>query len=64
MAGERTTIITPKVGSDGYDISIEPPPNWSNFNVSRPTPRAARRYAESLRIVHGWRIRDLSGDGS
>jgi hypothetical protein len=46
----------------GFDITVEPAPAWANFNAERPTIKAARRYAESLRKVHGWAMRDLSGE--
>jgi hypothetical protein len=46
----------------GFDITVEPKPAWASFDCERPTHHAARRYAESLRTVHGWRIRDETGE--
>jgi len=48
-------------GGATYDVVVEPKPAWANFDRERPDLRAARRYAEGLRTVHGWKIRDESG---
>lgn len=59
---ERRIIIRAGAGA-GFDVVVEPPPEWTNHNRERATHRAARRYADSLRIVHGWPVVDQSRAG-
>ena len=61
MAGEHTIVIRPEAFGAGFDIVVEPAVPWTSFDRERPTFKAARRYAESLRTVHGWRIREEIG---
>lgn len=61
MADPHTIVIRREAFGVGFDIIVEPAPSWANFAVERPTLKAARRYAESLRTVHGWKIRDDVG---
>jgi hypothetical protein len=62
MPEQHVIVIRHEPFDLGFDITVEPAPNWANFNAERPTITAARRYAESLRTVHGWKIRDQSGE--
>lgn len=60
MAAERTIIIKPSADGTAFDMVIDPAPHWAPFDAhDLPSYRAAKRKAESLRIVHGWRIKDL-----
>lgn len=52
----RRIVIRPT--GDAFSIAIEPPPEWTGLDRERPTLRDARRYAEGLRIVHGWKVAD------
>ena len=61
MADSHVIVIRPEPFGAGFDIAVEPAPAWANFNAERPTHRAATRYAESLRVVHGWKVRDEAG---
>lgn len=49
-------------GGPTFDITVEPAPTWANFNVERPTLKAARRYAQGLATVHKWRVSDQTGE--
>lgn len=62
--GDHTIFIRPEPFGAGFDITVEPSPNWSHCNAERPTLREARRYAESLKIVHGWSVRDETGEAA
>jgi hypothetical protein len=53
-------IIRQQPAGAGFSITLDPAPAWADFDRERPTHRAARRYAEGLRTVHGWKIRDES----
>ncbi|NIJ32790.1 hypothetical protein [Sphingomonas oligoaromativorans] len=59
---EPQIIIRREPFGIGFDITVEPKPAWTSFNCERPTLHAARRYAEGLHTVHGWRIRDETGE--
>lgn len=60
MAAERTIIIRPSSDGTAFDMVIDPAPHWAPFDHhDLPSYRAAKRKAECLRIVHGWRIKDL-----
>lgn len=59
---DHAIFIRPEPFGAGFDITVEPGPAWSNCNTERPTLRDARRYADSLKIVHGWPIRDETGE--
>lgn len=70
---DRKIFIRPAPFGQGFDVTVEPPTPWANFNQERPTLRAARRYADSLCIGHGWNVVDQcegsstpasSGEGS
>lgn len=61
---EHVIIIRPEPFGVGFDITVEPSPAWGNFNQERPDHRAARRYAESLKVVNGWCIRDEPGEAA
>jgi hypothetical protein len=59
----RRIVIRSEAFGCGYDIVIEPPAAWAHYDQERPTIRAARRYAESLKIVNpSWKIDDQSGE--
>jgi len=58
---ERRIYIRTEPLAHGFDITVEPPPEWTSYNTDRPTHAQALRYAESLKIVHGWRIFDEGG---
>jgi hypothetical protein len=59
MSDPHSIVIRPEPFGAGFDITVEPGPAWSNCNTERRTLREARRYAESLRVVHpAWPIRD------
>lgn len=58
---DHTIFIRPEAFGVGFDITVEPPVPWTSFDRERPTLKAAQRYAESLRTVHGWRIKDETG---
>lgn len=62
MPERRITIRTEPFGA-GFEIVVVPAPGWTNYDVERPTHRDAMRYAQSLRVVHGWKIIDESGGG-
>ena len=59
---DRRVIITPEPFGVGFDIKVEPAPEWANFDCERPTVDEARRYAAGLRTVHGWKVVDRSGE--
>lgn len=61
MVVERVIYIRPEAFGAGYDITVEPPAPWADFDCERPTLKAALRYATSLRTVHGWRVKDETG---
>jgi hypothetical protein len=61
MVAEHIIYIRPEAFGAGFDITVEPPAPWADFNRERPTLKAARRYAGSLRTVHGWRVKDETG---
>lgn len=58
----QITIRACPFGGSTFDITVEPAPAWACFDAERPTIRAARRYAESLKTVHGWKVVDKSGE--
>jgi hypothetical protein len=64
MAGDHVIHIRPEAFGAGFDITVEPPVAWTSFNCERPSLKAARRYADSLRTVHGWRIKEEIGDAA
>jgi len=60
MAADRTIIIKPSLDGAAFDVVIEPAPHWAPFDAhDLPTYKAAKRKAEALRIVHGWKVKDL-----
>lgn len=60
---ERMILIRDVSSGIGFDIIVDPAPEWANHNASRPTRRDAMRYAASLKTVHGWKVADQSGGG-
>ncbi|MBV9528531.1 hypothetical protein [Sphingomonas sp.] len=58
----HTIIIRPEAFGCGFDVLIDPPISYARYDQERPTLRAARRYAESLKVVTGFPIRDNNGD--
>lgn len=59
---QRRVFIRPAMVGQVFDVSVDPPVAWSNFNQERPDIRSARRYAQSLKVVHGWGISDETGE--
>ena len=54
-------IIRPEAFGCGFDVVIEPPIAFARYDQERPSVAAARRYAESLKVVTGFPIREETG---
>ncbi|WP_420142312.1 hypothetical protein [Sphingomonas sp.] len=61
---DHVIFIRPEPFGVGFDITVEPGRAWSNCNTERPTLREAPRYADSPKNVHGWPIRDETGEAA
>lgn len=60
MATDRDIIIKPTDAGNAFDMVIRPAPEWAPWDAHDvPTYKEAKRKADCLRIVHGWRIKDL-----
>ena len=64
MFEARRIFIRPEPFGCGFDVTVEPAPEWINMARERPTHREAQRYALGLRAVHGWRIVDETGEAA
>ncbi|MBV9842398.1 MAG: hypothetical protein JOY99_12865 [Sphingomonadaceae bacterium] len=59
---DHAIYIRPEPFGCGYDIVIEPPILHARYNAERGTVKAARRYADSIRIVTGFKVVDETGE--
>ena len=62
----KTISIRPAEQGDGFDVVVMPVAPWNGVDRHNlPTVRAAKRAAESLSMVHGWKVADVTvGDAA
>lgn len=65
QAQTKTIHICHAAQGDGFDVVVKPVAPWNGIDRHNlPTIRAAKRAAESLSVVHGWKIADDTAGGA
>ena len=64
QAQTKTIRIRHAEQGDGFDVVVKPVAPWNGIDRHNlPTIRAAKRAAESLSVVHGWKVADDTAGG-